>query len=224
MNAVRERVEAVLATYRLPPGYRWKFGRGVDQDDEAQQIMVFNLLLAIAMIYLVMAAVFESTILPLSIITSIVLAVIGVLWTLFVTRTTLTFMALIGIQILMGVVVNIGIVLVAHVNDLRQAGLERMAAILQAGRDRMRPILMTTATTVLGLMPLALGDSQLAVGTGGPSYAPMARSLMGGLAFGALMSLFVVPACYVWLDNARERMSRLWQRTRPTAPISASEP
>ena len=224
LNAVKERVDALLKSYSLPAGYSWKFGRGVEQDDEAQQVMTFNLLIAIAMIYLVMAAVFESSALPLSIITSILLAVVGVLWTLFLTRTTLTFMALIGIQILMGVVVNIGIVLVAHINDLRQAGMQRLDAILQAGRDRLRPILMTTATTVLGLLPLAVGDSQLAVGTAGPSYAPMARTIMGGLAFGAITSLFVVPVFYIWLDNARGHLARLWRRTAPTTSINATEP
>ena len=215
LPAVRERVEQRLTSYRLPPGYTWKFGRGVEQQDDTAFMMQLNLLLAIAIIYLVMAALFESALLPLSIISSIALAVIGVLWTLFITRTTLTFMALIGIQILMGVVVNIGIVLVAHINDLRKAGLERHAAILQAGRDRLRPILMTTLTTVLGLAPLALGESQLAVGTVGPSYAPMARAIMGGLAFGAIMSLFFVPALYVWLDDAAAATARMLARTRP---------
>jgi HAE1 family hydrophobic/amphiphilic exporter-1 len=212
LNAVKARVERVLNNYQLPAGYSWKFGRGVEQDDEAQQVMSFNLLLAIAMIFLVMAAVFESALLPVSIIASIVFAVIGVLWTLFLTRTTMTFMSLIGVQVLMGIVVNIGIVLIAHVNDLRSAGLGRHAAILQAARDRLRPILMTTATTVLGLSPLAIGDSQLAVGTGGPSYAPMARAIMGGLAFGALTSLFVVPVLYVWLDELRSRCLQWWVR------------
>ena len=134
----------------------------------------------------------------------------------------MTFMALIGIQILMGVVVNIGIVLVAHINHLRQTGLERQAAILQAGRDRLRPILMTTLTTVLGLAPLALGDSQLAIGTSGPSYAPMARAIMGGLAFGAIMSLFFVPALYVWLDDAAAAGRRMLSRTRPGAESAAA--
>ena len=172
LPVVKDRVKAVLDNYQLPPGYSWKFGRGVDQDDDTQMMMVQNLLLALVLIYLVMASMFESTLLPMSVISSIFFAIIGVLWTLFITRTTLTFMALIGIQILMGVVVNIGIVLVAHINDLRQAGLPRLEAIQRGCGDRLRPILMTTLTTVLGLLPLAVGDSQLAVGTAGPSYAP----------------------------------------------------
>jgi HAE1 family hydrophobic/amphiphilic exporter-1 len=228
LDAVGKDVEALMKNYQLPPGYSWKLGKGFDQQDENSATMMFNMLLAIAMIYLVMAAVFESTVYPLSIITSIFMAIVGVIWLLFLTRTTITLMAFIGVQILIGVVVNIGIVLVAHINDLRAAGMERMAAIVQAGRDRLRPILMTTLTASLGLLPLATGDAALAVGGGGPSYAPMARSIMGGLLAGAVMSLFVVPAFYVWIDNGAERAKRFMRRTRvqvapatPAAPAAA---
>jgi len=219
LDAVGKDVEALMKNYQLPPGYSWKLGKGFDHQDENSQTMLFNLLLAIAMIYLVMAAVFESTVYPMSIITSIFMAIVGVVWLLFVTRTTVTLMAFIGVQILIGVVVNIGIVLVAHINELRASGMERMAAIVQAGRDRLRPILMTTLTASLGLLPLAAGDAQLAVGGGGPSYAPMARSIMGGLLAGAVMSLFVVPAFYVWIDNGAMRVKQFMRRTRvATAP------
>ena len=214
LPVVKDRVKAVLDSYQLPPGYTWKFGRGVDQDDDTQKMMLVNLLLSLVLIYLVMAAMFESTLLPMSVISSIFLAIIGVIWTMFITRTTLTFMAMVGIQILMGVVVNIGIVLVAHINDLRQAGLARLDAVTQGCGDRLRPILMTTLTTVLGLLPLAVGDSQLAVGTAGPSYAPMALAIMGGLAFGALTSLFAVPVLYVWLDELAASTGRMLQRSR----------
>jgi HAE1 family hydrophobic/amphiphilic exporter-1 len=218
LDAVGREVEALLANYQLPPGYAWKLGKGFDRQDDDMQVMVTNLLLAIAMIYLVMAAVFESTVYPMSIITSILMAIVGVVWLLFATRTTVTFMAFIGVQILIGVVVNIGIVLVAHINELRAAGMERMAAIVHAGRDRLRPILMTTLTASLGLLPLAAGDASLAVGGGGPSYAPMARAIMGGLLAGAVMSLFVVPAFYVWIDNGAERVKRFMRRTRVAQP------
>jgi HAE1 family hydrophobic/amphiphilic exporter-1 len=222
LDGVGKDVEALMNNYQLPAGYTWKLGKGFEQQDENSQTMLFNLLLAIAMIYLVMAAVFESTAYPLSIITSIFMAIVGVIWLLFVTRTTVTLMAFIGVQILIGVVVNIGIVLVAHINELRSTGMERMAAIVQAGRDRLRPILMTTLTASLGLLPLAAGNASLAVGGGGPSYAPMARSIMGGLLAGAVMSLFVVPAFYVWIDNGAERVKRLMRRTRVTqAPAEA---
>jgi len=222
LDGVGKDVEALMNNYQLPPGYSWKLGKGFDQQDENSATMVTNLLLAIAMIYLVMAAVFESTVYPLSIITSIIMAIVGVIWLLFLTRTTVTLMAFIGVQILIGVVVNIGIVLVAHINELRASGMERMAAIVQAGRDRLRPILMTTLTASLGLLPLASGEASLAVGGGGPSYAPMARSIMGGLMAGAVMSLFVVPAFYVWIDNGAERVKRFMRRTRVAeAPTGA---
>jgi hydrophobic/amphiphilic exporter-1 (mainly G- bacteria), HAE1 family len=217
---VQNNVEARLADYRMPPGYGWKLGKGFENEDDAAQTMLFNLLLAIAMIYLVMAAVFESTVLPVSIITSIFMSIIGVLWFFFVTRTTVTFMALIGVQILIGVVVNIGIVLVAHINALRAQGMERTQAIVQGARDRLRPILMTTLTASLGLLPLADlipfvdREAQLAVGITGPSYAPMARAIMGGLLFGAVTSLFAVPAFYAWLDDAIQTMKRFLDRTR----------
>ncbi|HET9474326.1 MAG TPA: efflux RND transporter permease subunit, partial [Steroidobacteraceae bacterium] len=230
LDAVGKDVEALMNNYQLPPGYSWKLGKGFDQQDENSATMVTNLLLAIAMIYLVMAAVFESTVYPMSIITSIFMAIVGVIWLLFLTRTTVTLMAFIGVQILIGVVVNIGIVLVAHINELRAAGMERMAAIVQAGRDRLRPILMTTLTASLGLLPLATGEASLAVGGGGPSYAPMARSIMGGLMAGAVMSLFVVPAFYVWIDNGAQRVKQFMRRTRvveapSTAPgVNATAP
>jgi HAE1 family hydrophobic/amphiphilic exporter-1 len=158
----------------------------------------------------VMAALFESTLLPVSILSSILFAIVGVCWFLFVTVTPLTFMAMIGILILMGVVVNNGIVLVAHIAQLRETGMERLAAIIQAGRDRLRPILMTTLTTLLAMLPLAIGDAQVGGGSnGGPAYYPMARAIIGGLAFSTVVSLLIVPSMYVWLDNAAQWTKRL---------------
>jgi len=223
LDGVGEQVEALMKNYQFPAGYTWKLGDSFEEQDENSMQMLTNLLLAIAMIYIVMAAVFESTVYPLSIITSIFMAIVGVIWALFITRTTITIMAMIGVQILIGVVVNIGIVFVAHINELRLGGMERMAAIVQAGRDRLRPILMTTLCASLGLLPLAAGDASLAVGGGGPSYAPMARTIMGGLMAGAVMSLFVVPAFYVWIDNGAERVKRFMRRTRVVDAPSAAQ-
>jgi hydrophobic/amphiphilic exporter-1 (mainly G- bacteria), HAE1 family len=205
LDDVKQRVEPIMKRFPLPPGYTWKFGRGAEQNDETIQTMLQNILLAFVMIYLVMAALFESTLLPISILSSILFAIVGVCWFLFATLTPLTFMAMIGILILMGVVVNNGIVLVAHIAQLRAAGMERTAAIIQAGRDRLRPILMTTLTTLLAMLPLAIGDAQVGGGsTGGPAYYPMARAIIGGLGFSTIVSLLIVPSMYVWLDNAAQ--------------------
>jgi HAE1 family hydrophobic/amphiphilic exporter-1 len=127
---------------------------------------------------------------------------------------------MIGFMILIGVVVNIGIVLIAHVIDLRESGLPRREAILQAGRDRLRPILMTTLTTLLGMMPLAIGDAQVGGSGEGPAYYPMARAIMGGLGFSALVSLLIVPMFYVWFDDLNLWRRRVFSR----APASAGQP
>ena len=200
MDSVRPKVEALMDQIDLPPGYSWKFGRGFERQDDTQQMMMQNILLGIACIFLVMAALFESLLLPFSIILgSILFSVFGVFLFFAATGTTFSFMAMIGIMILIGVVVNNGIVLVDHINNLRNAGVLRMEAILTAGRDRLRPILMTVATTIVGLTPLALGTTQ--IGGDGPPYYPMARAIIGGLAFSTVVSLLVVPALYVYFDN-----------------------
>jgi len=207
MDEVRDRVKPIMDAYPLPPGYEWKFGRGFEENDKAVQTMAQNMILAVVLIFLVMAALFESLLYPLSIITSILFAIVGSIWFLTLTGTTITMMAMIGFMVLIGVVVNIGIVLIAHVIDLRHAGLPRREAILQAGRDRLRPILMTVLTTLLGLFPLAIGDAQVGGSGQGPAYFPMARAIMGGLGFSALVSLLIVPLFYVWFDDLN-----LWRR------------
>jgi len=200
LEDIRPTVEDLMNEYSLPPGYRWKFGRGFERQDETQQMMAQNILLGVACIFLVMAALFESLLFPFSIILgSIVFSVFGVFLFFAATGTTFSFMASIGIMILIGVVVNNGIVLVDHINNLRQQGLPRNEAIIEAGRDRLRPILMTVATTILGLSPLAMGSTQ--VGGDGPPYYPMARAIIGGLAFSTLVSLLVVPALYAYFDT-----------------------
>ncbi|MBT8086443.1 MAG: efflux RND transporter permease subunit [Gammaproteobacteria bacterium] len=197
---VRPRVKAMMDQLELPPGYSWREGRGFERNDETVEVMVINLLLGVACIFLVMAALFESLVLPFSIILgSIVFSILGVFLFFAATGTTFSFMAMIGIMILIGVVVNNGIVLVDHINNLRLGGLPRNEAIVLAGRDRLRPILMTVATTIVGLLPLAIGSTQ--VGGDGPPYYPMARAIIGGLAFSTIVSLLVVPALYVYFDS-----------------------
>jgi HAE1 family hydrophobic/amphiphilic exporter-1 len=197
---VRPRVKNLMDQMELPPGYSWKEGRGFERQDETADMMATNIVLGVACIFLVMAALFESLILPFSIILgSIVFSIFGVFLLFAVTGTTFSFMAMIGIMILIGVVVNNGIVLVDHINNLRQEGVSRNEAIIIGGRDRLRPILMTVATTIVGLLPLAMGTTQ--VGGDGPPYYPMARAIIGGLAFSTVVSLLVVPALYVYFDS-----------------------
>ncbi len=204
----KELIKDRMDLLQLPSGYEWKFGGGFDDDEEAMQKMLFNILLAIAIIYIVLAAQFESLIYPLSMICTIIFSVIGVFWFFLLTGTTFTFMAMIGILILIGVVVNNGIVLIDHVNQLRLQGLSRDEALIMAGRERLRPILMTVGTTVLGLAPLCIGTTQL--GGDGPPYFPMARAIVGGLLFSTFVSLVLLPTIYTWLDVIRHWPGKLF--------------
>ena len=216
---VRPRVQSLMDQIELPPGYSWKEGRGFQRQDETADMMATNIVLGVACIFLVMAALFESLILPFSIILgSIVFSILGVFLFFAATGTTFSFMAMIGIMILIGVVVNNGIVLVDHINNLRQEGVARDRAIVIAGGDRLRPILMTVATTIVGLAPLAMGTTQ--VGGDGPPYYPMARAIIGGLAFSTVVSLLVVPALYVYFDSLAawgRKVMRTARRGRPHA-------
>ncbi len=169
------------------------------QSEEMQasfQSMQFVLALAVFLVYLVMASQFESLIHPFVILFTIPLAFVGAVLALFVTGTTINIVALIGVIMLAGIVVNNAIVLVDLINQLRARGLERTEAIVEAGGARLRPILMTTLTTALGLVPMALG-----FGEGAEVRAPMAITVIGGLLTSTLLTLVVIPVVYSLLDR-----------------------
>ncbi len=209
MSEAQERIFPILDQINYPAGYGWSQGRSFQEDQEAMDEMLINMMLAMFLIYLVMASLFESVLFPSSIITSIFFGFVGVFWFFLVTGTTFSFMAMIGILILMGIVVNNGIVLIDHIHQLRMAGMPRFEAITKGGRDRMRPILMTAATTVLGLLPLCFGTTQ--IGGDGPPYFPMARAIVGGLTFSTVVTLIILPAIYLILDDVKLWGSRVWQ-------------
>lgn len=195
----RTEISKVMNQIIYPAGYSWSYGRSFGNDMEAMNVMLFNIGIAFFLIYLIMASLFESLLYPTSVISCIFFGVIGIFWFFFITGTNFDLMAFIGILILMGIVVNNGIVLIDHINHLRTEGLSRRDAVIQGGRDRMRPILMTAATTVLGLVPLSIGTTQ--IGGEGPPYFPMARAIVGGLTFSTVVTLIVLPSIYVILDD-----------------------
>ncbi|HEX4911577.1 MAG TPA: efflux RND transporter permease subunit [Permianibacter sp.] len=213
----RKKIEPFLEKLQLPPGYRASFGGGFDRENEASRVFLINMLLALMMIYVVMAAMFESLVFPSAVIFSVFYSVVGVFWFFLLTGTTLSIMANIGILVLMGVVVNNGIVLIDHINQLRKEGFDRTEAILNAGRERLRPILMTTATTVLGLIPLCIGSTTIGGDADSPPYYPMARAVVGGLVFSTVVSLLILPTLYVGLDNLRTWAGRVWQDAKQRA-------
>ncbi|MCL1057995.1 efflux RND transporter permease subunit [Shewanella gelidimarina] len=209
----QEKITQVMEAINFPAGYGYSLRGGFQKQDEDEAVMATNMILAIAMIYIVMAALFESLLLPTAIITSILFSITGVFWALLFTGTPMSIMAMIGILILMGIVVNNGIVLVDQINQLNPELDKLSEAISQVCHTRLRPVLMTVGTTVLGLVPLAMGDAQL--GGGGPSYSPMAIAIIGGLTFSTVTSLYLVPLCYQALYRMRYQSAiRLGQADR----------
>lgn len=210
----RKALEATLKTVAFPPGYTYSFdGSAFQREDEAVGQMVFNTLLALVMIYVVMAAVFESLLFPAAIMSCVVFSIFGVFWLFWITGTAFSIMAFIGILVLMGVVVNNGIVMVEHINNLRRRGLSRTDALVEGSRERLRPIMMTMGTAILAMIPISLSDT---VVLGGAEYSPMARAVAGGLAFSTVVSLLFLPTIYAMLDDARNGVVRIIRRARGT--------
>lgn len=218
----RAAISEAMDSVPLPPGYRWSFGGGFDFGADAGQQMAFNTLIALLLILIVMAAVFESLLYPLAIVTTIVFSIFGVFWLFWLTGTTFSIMAAIGILVLMGVVVNNGIVMIEHINQLRSEGLTRTQALIAGSRDRLRPVLMTTATTVLGMLPLCFSSTQ--IGGDGPPYYPMARAIVGGLVFSTIVTLLVLPVIYALLDDLRAHARRVIRQGRGVVETSVPAP
>lgn len=208
----RESIKNLMQNISLPSGYTWSLEGNFQRQDEDQQIMLTNMILALIMIYVVMAALFESLILPTSVLTSLFYSFTGVFWAFWITGTPMDVMGMIGMLILMGIVVNNGIVLVDRINQLVNAGLSVPDAIIEACITRVRPILMTVLTTVLGLIPLAMGDVN--IGGDGPPYGPMAIAIIGGLVFSTVTSLFLVPFTYLMLLKVRRSASGMLERSK----------
>lgn len=212
IEQARERIETAMQYITLPTGYSWTLDGSFQRQDEANAVMQMNMLLAVCMIYVVMAALFESLLLPTAVITSLLFSYTGVFWAFMLTGTPMSIMGMIGMLVLMGIVVNNGIVLVDRINQLIEQGLSLYDAVAEGCQSRIRPILMTVATTVLGLLPLAFGSTR--IGGDGPPYSPMAIAITGGLVFSTLTSLFLVPLAYVLLLRLRFHSQRLLRESR----------
>lgn len=202
-------IDEVLSGLELPRGYSWNKGESFRRYQESDDAMNLAVLMSVVFVFLLMGVLFESVMLPFAVIFSIPFAFLGVYWTLYLTETPMDSMANVGAIVLIGVVVNNAIVLIDRVNQLRKNGSARRDALLEAGQNRFRPILMTTFSTVFGLLPMALGNSAMM----GMSYAPMGRTMIGGLLFSMTLTLFVVPLFYTFLDDLRLFFKRLTNST-----------
>ncbi|HEY2186932.1 MAG TPA: efflux RND transporter permease subunit [Caldimonas sp.] len=202
-------VQKIVKEWQLPPGYRFDIGGQTKDQQEAFVGVLFALGAAVIFIYIVLASQFSSFLQPLAIMASLPLALIGVMLALLVTRSTLNLFSMIGLVMLMGLVTKNAILLVDFANHGRRDGLSVPEALLQAGLVRMRPIIMTTAAMIFGMLPLAL-----ALDEGGEIQAPMGRAIIGGVLTSTLLTLVVVPVLYSYLVRDK----------RAAAPAATAEP
>ncbi len=207
----REEMTSSLDQMSMPPGYSWSFGERIQRQDEQTQQMLVNYLLALILIYIVMASQFESLAHPFAILLSIPFALWGAAWFLWLTDSPFNLMGQIGVLILMGIVVKNGIVLIDHINNLRRRGYSREEAIELGGRERIRPILMTAATAVLALVPMAIGRTEL----DGLYYYPLARTVIGGLTASTFLTLVILPYIYVLFDSLAVWARKVWRASEP---------
>jgi hydrophobe/amphiphile efflux-1 (HAE1) family protein len=194
-------VKELVRNHPLPPGLRLVVGGQVEEQQEVNSAIFGALILAVVFIYLVLASQFGSFLQPVAIMASLPLSIVGVMLALLLTGTTLNIFSMIGIVFLMGLVTKNAILLVDFANKGQRDGLSRSDALLAAGQVRLRPIMMTTAAMIVGMLPLALG-----LGEGSEQQAPMGRAIIGGVVTSTLLTLVVVPVIYSYLDALEQRL------------------
>jgi HAE1 family hydrophobic/amphiphilic exporter-1 len=199
LGSVAQEVQGKLDQIARPTGYDLRVGGNFEEQQKAFRELLIALGLALILVYMVLASQYESLRDPVVVMGSVPLAAVGVLLILFLTRTTLNLQSFIGCIMLGGIVVNNAILLVDQAGQLRRAGMNVIEAAAEAGRRRLRPILMTTLTTILALMPLALG-----IGEGADAQAPLARAVIGGLAASTLVTLVLIPVVYTLFYGSRK--------------------
>jgi multidrug efflux pump subunit AcrB len=216
VNKVIEEMKA-----ELPPGYRFDVGGQQKDMEDSFKAALAALGLAVIFIYLILASQFGSFLQPIAIMASLPFSLIGVFLALLVTGTTLNIFSVIGVIMLMGLVTKNAILLVDFANRARAGGATVRDALAQAGQVRLRPIVMTTAAMIAGMLPLALG-----LGEGGETQAPMGRAIIGGVITSTLLTLVVVPVLYTYIasgeERRRARRAKL-ARGEGVAPIGADD-
>lgn len=204
MGQLIEEVEKGMSNIEMPAGYVWDLGGTYEDQQDTFADLITLMVLMVILVYLIMASQFESLTYPTVIMFSIPFALVGVIIGLFLTDTAMGVMALLGVLMLVGIVVNNGIVLVDYTNLCRERGMGIYEAVVTAGRSRLRPILMTTLTTVLGMVPMAVGT-----GIGSEMWNSLGMSVAWGLSFSTLITLILIPTLYttfaVFGENRRKR-------------------
>jgi CzcA family heavy metal efflux pump len=196
LGSIAQDLESAFAQMQLPPGFSIRLAGQIQQQRETFEGLTYASVLALILVYMVMAAQFKSLIDPFIIMFSVPMGIPGVIVILYLTNTTISTSSLMGIIMMLGIVVSNGVLLVDYTNVLRRRGLDLATAVVTASRTRLRPILMTSLATVVGLMPMALG-----LGTGSETNAPLARAVVGGLTVSTILTLFLVPTVYTMLEE-----------------------
>ncbi|MGQ0811495.1 MAG: efflux RND transporter permease subunit [Nitrospiraceae bacterium] len=196
LGSIANDLEAAFAGLQLPPGFSIRIAGQILQQRETFAGLMFASVLALILVYMVMAAQFKSLLDPFIIMFSVPMGLPGVILILFLTNTTLSTTSMMGIIMMLGIVVSNGVLLVDYTNVLRRKGTALRDAVVLAARTRLRPILMTSLATVFGLLPMAIG-----FGTGGETNAPLARAVVGGLSVSTILTLFLIPTMYLILEE-----------------------
>ncbi|HWR54511.1 MAG TPA: efflux RND transporter permease subunit [Bryobacteraceae bacterium] len=218
LGEVMADIQAKVATLAVPAGYQIDSTGEYEDMMESFGFVIQSLLLAVILIYAILASQFRSFLQPFAIMLSLPLSLIGVAVMLYMVGDTLNMMSMIGVILLMGLVTKNAILLVDFANVQRRAGVPRIQAVIEAAKVRLRPIIMTTLAMIFGMLPLVFEW-----GAGAEFRAPMARAVVGGLITSTLLTLIVVPVVYTYLDDLGERMGRWWGRSIPAHARDAVE-
>ena len=201
MSKAIKRIRGALKGFKLPRDYFWEFGGDYEKQLQSQRQLMLALLLTLILVYMVLASLFESYYQPFVIMISIPLAYIGAILTLWITKKAIGTGVIIGAIMLGGIVVNNAIILIDRINRLRKNNVSLLRAVIGAGGDRLRPILLTTSTTVLTLVPMALDRSEAS-----NLWSPLAITVIGGLLFSTILTLILVPSIYIIFEDIRRSL------------------
>jgi len=211
LGSIANDIQDKLKYVEVPSGFEIQMSGNIEQQNKTFRDLMLAFCLAIVLVYMIMASQFQSLVDPFVIMFSVPLGIVGVLWMLFLTKTTLSVTSFEGVIVMVGIVVSNGILLIDYTNKLRKRGLPLHEAIVRGGKTRLRPIVMTTLATVLGLIPMAVGIG------GESSQAPLAIAVIGGLSLSTILTLIFIPTLYIVFETKFKRKKKKYDEEEMAA-------